>query len=65
MLLLGSWLEIWDLVLVLAPLHSSYLGFQICLASIACLFAHDQLPESICPSCHTVERPLCYSVIIN
>ena len=65
----GCWMwdhgwRVWDLVLVLGPLHI-YVGLHICLTPLPAWANHDQLPESMCPSCHTLERHLCYSFIIN
>ena len=63
MLDVGSWLESMGPSAGIGT--TIYLGLHICLTPLPAWAGHDQLPESMCPSCHTLERHLCYSFIIN
>ena len=61
----GSWLESRGPSAGIGTTTYIYIGLHICLTPLPAWANHDQLPESMCPSCHTLERHLCYSFIVN
>ena len=61
----GSWLESRGPSAGIGTTTHIYLGLHICVTPLAAWANQDHLPESMCPSCHTLERHLCYSFIIN